>query len=111
MIHEMRLHNEPFTKIKLGKKTIELRLNDEKRKLIKIGDIINFTNRKTNEDLKTRVVNLYYYNNFEELFKNFNKISLGYDENEVANSSDLELYYSKDEQLKYGVVGIEIKLI
>ena len=34
MIHEMRLHNEPFTKIKLGKKTIELRLNDEKRKLI-----------------------------------------------------------------------------
>ena len=83
----------------------------KKRKLIKIGDIINFTNRKTNEDLKTRVVNLYYYNNFEELFKNFNKISLGYDENEVANSSDLELYYSKDEQLKYGVVGIEIKLI
>lgn len=82
-----------------------------KKKLIKIGDIINFTNRKTNEDLKTRVVNLYYYNNFEELFKNFNKISLGYDENEVANSSDLELYYSKDEQLKYGVVGIEIKLI
>lgn len=31
----MRLHNEPFTKIKLGKKTIELRLNDEKKKVNK----------------------------------------------------------------------------
>lgn len=98
MIHEMRLHNDPFIKIKLGRKTIELRLNDEKRKNIKVGDTIKFINRKTSEELKTKVINLYYYNNFEELFKNFDKISLGYDENEEANLCDLDLYYSKEEQ-------------
>lgn len=31
-MHEMRLHNEPFVLIKNGTKTIELRLNDEKRR-------------------------------------------------------------------------------
>jgi ASC-1-like (ASCH) protein len=30
MKHEMRLNDEPFTYIKNGTKTIELRLNDEK---------------------------------------------------------------------------------
>ncbi|MBB1548964.1 MAG: DUF3850 domain-containing protein [Clostridiales bacterium] len=31
MKHEMKLNNEPFERIKNGTKTIELRLNDEKR--------------------------------------------------------------------------------
>jgi len=35
MIYEMRLHNEPFQKIKSGTKTVELRLYDEKRRQIK----------------------------------------------------------------------------
>ena len=42
--HEMKLHSSPFEMIKSGKKTIELRLYDEKRQLIKEGDIIIFTN-------------------------------------------------------------------
>lgn len=35
MKYEMRLHNEPFIKIKNGTKTIELRLNDEKKTIVK----------------------------------------------------------------------------
>ena len=31
MKHEMKLNNEPFERIKNGTKTIELRVNDEKR--------------------------------------------------------------------------------
>lgn len=42
MIHNMRLHNEPFELIKNGTKTIELRLNDEKRSLIKENDFLSF---------------------------------------------------------------------
>ena len=37
MKHEMRLHDDPFNKIKQGTKKIEIRLNDEKRKSINIG--------------------------------------------------------------------------
>lgn len=40
---------------------------------------------------------------------NFNKIEMGYSINEEANPKDMENYYSKEEQEKYGVLGIKIK--
>ena len=51
MKHEMKLNNGPFERIKNGTKTIELRLNDEKRQLLKIKDLIEFTNRTNNEKM------------------------------------------------------------
>ncbi|MBQ7140066.1 MAG: ASCH domain-containing protein [Bacilli bacterium] len=111
MKHEMRLHNEPFELIKNGTKTIELRLNDEKRQLINIGDVIEFENRTTLEKISVKVINLHKYNSFEDLYKHFDKISMGYSEDEEANPKDIEKYYSKEEQNKYDVVGIEMKLI
>lgn len=111
MKYEMRLHNEPFELIKSGSKTIEIRLNDEKRCLIKENDIIIFKNRITKEIIKTKVVKIHNYPSFEELYKHFDKISLGYKENAIADSSDMEQYYPKEEQEKYGVLGIEIQLL
>ena len=111
MMHELRLNNGPFEKIKDGTKIIEMRLYDEKRKLINKGDIIEFTNRTTGEKLKVEVVKLHLYNNFKELYENFDNISLGYKASEIKDYKDMEEYYSKEEQCKYGVVGIEIKLI
>lgn len=107
----MRLHKEPFENIKSGTKTIELRLNDDKRRLIKVGDVIQFTNRVTNEKVNTKVVSLHRYGSFDELYKHFDKVSMGYDKDEVADPCDMELYYSKEDQKKYGVVGIEICLL
>ncbi len=109
MKHEMKLNNEPFECIKNGTKTIELRLNDEKRKLLTVGDYIEFINRVTNEKLLVEVIDLFKYNSFEELYKHFNKIEMGYSINEEANPKDMENYYSKEEQEKYGVLGIKIK--
>lgn len=109
MKHEMKLNNKPFECIKNGTKTIELRLNDEKRKLLTVGDYIEFTNRITNEKLLVEVIDLFKYNSFEELYKHFNKIEMGYSINEEANPKDMENYYSKEEQEKYGVLGIKIK--
>lgn len=111
MIHNMRLHNEPFELIRNGSKTIELRLNDEKRSLIKENDMIIFENRKTRELIKTKVIRLHSYDSFEELYKYFDKVSLGYNINEEASYKDMEKYYSLEEQNKYGVLGIEIELI
>lgn len=109
MKHEMKLNNEPFECIKNGTKTIELRLNDEKRKLLTVGDYIEFINRVTNEKLLVEVIDLFKYNSFEELYKHFNKIEMGYSINEEANPKDMGNYYSKEEQEKYGVLGIKIK--
>ena len=43
MEHKMRLFESPFERIKSGKKTIELRLFDEKRQKLSIGDIVEFS--------------------------------------------------------------------
>ena len=107
----MKLHNSPFLKIKERTKTIEIRLYDEKRRNIKENDIIEFTNRLTDEKTCAQVIKLHLFNNFEELYAHFDKISLGYDKDEIANPEDMNIYYSKEEQQKYGVVGIELKLI
>lgn len=110
MIFEMNLHPEPFAAIKSGEKDIEMRLYDDRRKGIKIGDTIVFTNNETSEKLSVEVINLYRFNNFEELYQNFDKTRLGYKDNEIANPSDMEKYYLKDSILRYGVLAIEIKL-
>lgn len=110
MIYEMKLQNDPFNKIKNGIKTIEMRLYDEKRRKLKENDIIEFTNVLTNEKIRVQVLRLHLFNNFKELYEHFDKVSLGYNKDEVAQSSDMDIYYSKEEQQKYGVVGIEIKL-
>ena len=44
MRHRMKLKPEPFQKMREGKKTIELRLYDEKRQKVQVGDQIEFMN-------------------------------------------------------------------
>ena len=110
MIHKMNLWNDSFQKIKNKTKTIERRLCDEKRSLISIGDIIEFTNTRTNEKLECIVSNLYKYENFDELYKNYNKIAIGYSHDEIAEPKDMLAYYSVEKIEKYGVLGIEVKV-
>lgn len=57
------------------------------------------------------IQDLYYYLSFEELYKHFDKIAIGYEEDDIADSKAMKEYYSKEEQEKYGVLGIEIKKI
>lgn len=106
----MKLRNDPFKMIKSGKKKIEMRLYDEKRKLIKVGDLIEFRNVDSDEIIKVRVVNLYRFDSFKELYNSFDKKMLGYDNDDDGSYMDMEKYYSYEEQGRYGVLGIEIKL-
>ena len=108
--HKMNLDTEPFKMIKSGKKTIELRLFDEKRQKIKVGDSIIFTETVTGEKLNVKVEKLHRFDSFGELYKSLPLLKCGYTEKTVADAkpSDMEEYYSLEEQKKYGVVGIEI---
>ena len=112
-IHNMNLNPSPFEMIKSGRKTIELRLFDEKRQQIKVGDGIVFTNTLTKETLSTTVVGLHKFDSFYELYDNLPLLKCGYTEEDIgkANPRDMEQYYSPAEQKKYGVVGIELTLI
>ena len=109
--HTMNLYNDAFNLIKQGSKTIELRLYDEKRQKILIGDLIQFINIDNKNVLSTKVKNIFIYKDFQKLYKDFDKMSIGYKEYEIANYKDMEQYYSIEDIEKYGVIGIEIQLI
>ena len=47
----------------------------------------------------------------KDLYERFDKVKLGYSQNEIANPEDMQEFYPLEEQEKYGVVGIEIELI
>ena len=111
-MHNMKLNPAPFEMIKSGRKTIELRLLDEKRRQIKAGDVIVFTNTETAEALTATVVKMHVFDSFKELYENLPLLKCGYTADNVATAhpSDMDQYYSAEEQKKYGVVGIELLL-
>ena len=114
MKHEMNLFKEPFDMIKSGAKTIELRLYDTKRQQVHINDTIVFTNKSApDEKLTVKVTYIHVFDSFESLYKNLPLLKCGYTPETVANASpaDMDTFYSKSQQKKYGVLGIEILVI
>ena len=108
MLHQMKLNKEPFERIKNGTKTIEFRLYDEKRRKVKIGDKIEFSKLPDlQEKILVDVLDLYTEPSFEELFEKL------YEDKELAKQKANAMYeiYSPENEKKYGVVGIKIKLV
>ena len=96
-----------------GTKRIELRLYDEKRQQIKIGDIIKFYKEpKLKDTFRAKVIGLLRYNSFYDMFKDLD-ISILADVSMTKNELMDELcrFYTVDNQLKYGVIGIRIELL
>ena len=114
MIHHMNLHKQPFSMIKSGKKTIELRLLDEKRKKIAIGDTLIFTSADdTAKTLTCRVKDLHIFSDFDALYQSLPLVQCGYLPCELASATpkDMKQYYPPEKQKEYGVVGIEFEII
>ena len=107
----MSLRPSPFERIASGKKTIELRLYDEKRQLIQVGDTIVFT--ETDDPSRTvsaTVKALHLFDSFAGLYASLPLDRCGYLPSENADPRDMEKYYPPEKQRMYGVVGIEIEL-
>lgn len=113
MIHEMKLQPEYYNFVLNGTKRIEIRLYDEKRKKINLGDTIRFFKEPDlKESFDAKVVGLLRYNSFEDMFKDFD-ISILSDKSMTKEEliSVLEQFYTKEKQNKYGVLGIRIELL
>ena len=96
-VMNMKLNEVPFEKIKNGTKTIELRLYDDKRRQIKIGDSICFQSKR--EKLTVTVKALHIFNSFEELYAALPLDKCGYSKQETAAASpdDMLAYYTKEQ--------------
>ena len=107
----MKLHPEPFEQIKSGRKNVELRLYDEKRSRINIGDEIIFTClSRESEKIDVRVRALYRYATFKELFQKIPPENCGFETCTAVDEAAAEMrkYYSEDQENRYGVLGIRI---
>ena len=109
----MRLQDEPFQRIKSGEKRIEVRLYDEKRQDISVGDEIEFIHVSNGQSIFCVVKDLHLFSSFAELYQTLPLLQCGYTAENVATASyrDMERYYPQEEQQRYGVVGIEIQLL
>ncbi len=101
-----------FDYIKNGTKRIELRLNDEKRSLIKLGDNIKLIREpKMEEEITIKVIGLLKYNSFDDLFNDFDIAILA--DREMPKDDfmkELEKFYTKEKQEEYGVLGIRFEI-
>ena len=114
MTHEMRLNQGPFDQVRAGSKTVELRLNDEKRKLLHVGDEIEFLERDTAQRFRVRITALQHAPTFVDLLSGaVSSTAAGFDPVWTPQqvSDWLRRFYSIEEEKANGVVGIEMKVI
>lgn len=109
-MHKMKVKHIYYTKLKNGTKTIELRLYDEKRQRIKLGDDIEFCNAENAEDkILTEVIALYKAKNFKELCDMIDIKKAGFLGTPKELQQTMTEFYPITEQQKFGVLGIEVK--
>ncbi|KXK09209.1 MAG: hypothetical protein UZ21_OP11001000267 [Microgenomates bacterium OLB22] len=107
--HQMKLNDRPFRDIKAGIKTVEIRLYDQKRKAIEIGDQIMFS--CGDESISVVVTGLSRFATLVELFSSLGGVAAGWPalDSPVKMAQDMRKYYTAEEEVKYGVLGIHFK--
>jgi ASC-1-like (ASCH) protein len=107
----MCLNKEAFNLIKDGNKTIESRLLDRKRKLLKVDDIIEFINNNTEETFKASVTELLHYKIFREMFDNHDPSEFGGNNIKHLIDSVEAIYEKKMKEGNYEVLGIRVQIL
>ena len=112
MVHEMKLNNKAFNNVKNGIKKFELRLYDDRRKNINLGDTIIFHNLNNLEDtISVNVLALLRYPSFKDLFTDIDYRHCG-----TANSLEEKLervhtFYTAEQEKEFGILAIKIQLL
>lgn len=110
--HELGLQPIYYQLIKNGTKIYEGRLNDEKRKLINIGDeIIVKKDPERTESFVVTVVDKLFFCSFREMAEALKNDQLGLEgmtPEQIANV--YRKFYSKENEEKYGVVALKVEV-
>ena len=114
MIFKKNLSEPWFTLIKLGLKKCEGRLNKGDFSKMKKGDIILFENNdfSFSRSFKVRITSLHKYESFKDYLnkETLEKTLPGIDN--IKNGLKIYYkYYSKDDEIKYKIIAIRIKVI
>lgn len=113
MKHIMKINDNAFTRMKIGSKKREYRVNDEKRQQVRVGDIIEFHKISNPEEkILMDVKSINYFKNLEDA------ITSNFEEDFSSRHKDIKStiksfyqkgYCNKEEIEKHGMVVFEIK--
>lgn len=112
-MYNMKLQTKYFELVKSGEKIFEVRLFDEKRKLLKVGDKITFSNLSNEKEQITCLIeNLHHYNSFEEMTNFLSPELIGM--KGLSKDEIIKIYHSfymPEDEKKFGVLAIKIQLV
>jgi ASC-1-like (ASCH) protein len=107
--HIIHLHPEPYAAVSSGRKTVESRLYDAKRRQINLGDELVFESRQDpTATTRTRVVGLQRYGTFADLFNRNDPAKFG-GEDAATLLAEVREFYSAADEADAGVIGIEFE--
>lgn len=108
----MHLDQSGWDRMATGEKDIELRLYDEKRQVIWLGDTIYFENSQdSSRILVTEVIGLLHYPSFKDLLQDISLDHFHSAQTIEEMIQRLRKYYSEQQETKNGVLGIKIKVV
>ena len=109
----MKLDGQFFDQVKSGKKTYEVRLYDEKRQKIGIGDNIIFKKQPELIDgVIVKVVDVKKFDTFEQMAQTLSLSSVGFDNKNAGQVARFyRSIYSREDEKKYGVVAFKLELV
>lgn len=110
MKHFMRLQNRYFVMISDCRKTLELRLFDEKRRQIKHGDEIEFLNIDTGDRLLTVAENIITADTFDDLCSLIDIKQTGFSDKTIL-LREIKNIYPETKIRRYGAAAIKIKIV
>jgi ASC-1-like (ASCH) protein len=109
--HRLRLDASPFAQVKSGTKTFEIRLHDNKRQQLSVGDVIVFWNKEepTNETMMS-VVSLVIHPTFIELFRAVPPELSGWPSGTAPQvaANRMREFYSAGDEARWGAIAIQL---
>ena len=109
----VHLHPDVFELVIQGEKDVEVRVNDEKRRKLKVGDTLLFLKRPDDqESIKALVKKLVTFSSFQEVIDAYPMKRIYLEGTTKEEYIELmKKFYSDEEVLENGIVAIEFELI
>lgn len=110
--HTMPLRPSLLSEVQSGVKSIEIRLFDEKRRHIKVGDSIEFfSTEDPSITCKKKIVALTHAKSFLELLQQVPLEKAGWPQGSLPEKAvaNIRKYYSEEEEQKWGAVALYLE--
>lgn len=114
-IFTIELDNDTFEKVVAGKKTIDLQICDNKRKVLAVGNQLTFICKTEDgqKEQKAVIDNLLYFNTIKEAVETLGKEPCGFKPSATyEKASDVFMNGESYENIeKFGIIAVVFKIV